>query len=288
MAGDQIQVNVSWRDMPLMTGVVLESIDQQMAFIQTDIPMPVWTDLEISMVMDDGLRVPAKVEQVKEACRSKPHQSEVVAGMQLRLEAEALTLLFGRDQDADQDADQVTPTESVDFESLQPAPIVGDTSADPEVLEDSSPDLVASVSTSRISRDALEPDPDPEPEIQSVATGEIEISSSAQAKKQSMRASSRAPDKVIIDIGDEEPQDLQGEAEPDEEDSSIEDPSADESGAEESGEVDLSAEDPAADEHAMAETAAPQQAAAPEASLNPEEDSPKRRKRKGRKKKKKK
>ena len=202
--------------MPLMSGVVLESIDQHLAFIQTDFPMPLWTALEISMVLDDGLRVPAVVEQVNEACRTKPQQADMVAGMQVRLEDLALTLLFG----SEQDPEEPVAAAADDFESLQPAPIVGDLGSDPEVLEDSSPDLVASVSTSRISRKVLEEEKqkvleeekqkEPEGrELPSVATGEFEIPASSRGSNLSMSERNHAPDKVIIDIGEDEPQELE-------------------------------------------------------------------------------
>jgi hypothetical protein len=82
----QIQVNVSWREIPIFEGILLSKVEGITAFLRTKTPMPVGTMLIVSPCEQPEACVPARVTSVAEVVEAGSDASQ---GMVVTFEAAA-------------------------------------------------------------------------------------------------------------------------------------------------------------------------------------------------------
>ena len=85
----QMQVNVSWRDIPVLADVLLSEVEGARAFLRTKAPMPVGTMLIVSPHDNAEIRVPVRVTGIVEVPEAG---SAATQGMHVSLEAAASLL----------------------------------------------------------------------------------------------------------------------------------------------------------------------------------------------------
>ena len=85
----QMQVNVSWRDIPVLTDALLSEVEGARAFLRTKAPMPVGTMLIVSPRDSAEIRVPVRVTGIVEV---PDPGSAATQGMHVSLEAAASLL----------------------------------------------------------------------------------------------------------------------------------------------------------------------------------------------------
>ena len=126
MARDQIPVSIAFRDVPLFRRATLCDVDGSGGFVPTESPMPVGTVLLLSPLRNPGLRVPARVALVVEACRTQATEGES-AGMNVTFEEAGESLLDYLEAGADEELAQLEVAGAIERPHAPPSPAMGPT-----------------------------------------------------------------------------------------------------------------------------------------------------------------
>jgi hypothetical protein len=125
----QIDVNVSWREIPLLSHVTLSDVSDSGGFLATAAPMPVGTMLILSPVRHAELVVPARVTATVEGNADDP-------GMQLTFEAAGDALLSFTEGSEQPDATESAAAGAEADEADEDIPVVT-IEAEPQQVRDS-------------------------------------------------------------------------------------------------------------------------------------------------------
>ncbi len=199
MASDQVQVQVTFREIPLFARAVLQTVSATGGFLHTESPMPIGTTLILSPSRAPDVKVVATVGLVVEACRGVKLPEGEQPGMNLVFEAGGELLLDHLEELAPS-----PPAEVVASPQPLPIPI-------PPARREPPAQAFEEVPTKVERRVAVSAPPEEAPALQPVASGSLTVEAAPPpevrdepsvvlADDPQPAGDPESPDKVVVEV----------------------------------------------------------------------------------------